>query len=177
MTLDSLNFLVGVGTVAMQVAGILLVIVFFTQEKALERLVVRFAFLISFLALSSGLVMSLVYSEYFGILPCGLCWFSRVFMYSQVVLFGVALWRREQTIAWYALVLSVLGFVVSVYHHYLQMGGTSTIPCPATGAGDCAKRFLFEFGYITMPLTGVSLFALISILMVFVIRAARESGE
>lgn len=177
MTLDSLNLLVGIGTVAMQGAMAVLLVVLFTKEKALERFVVRFAFLISFLALSSGLVMSLVYSEYFGILPCGLCWLSRVFMYSQAVLFGVALWRRERIIAWYALVLSLLGFVLSLYHHYLQMGGTSTIPCPATGAGDCAKRFLFEFGYITMPLTGASLFALISVLMVFVIRASRGSGE
>ena len=173
MTLDSLNLLVGIGTVLLQVSAVLLLVVFFTKEKALEQLVVRFSFLLSFLALASGLVASLVYSEYFGILPCGLCWLSRIFMYSQVVLFGTALWRSERTIAWYALVLSVLGFIVSVYHHYLQMGGTSTIPCPATGAGDCAKRFLFEFGYITMPLTGASLFALISILMIFVIRADR----
>jgi disulfide bond formation protein DsbB len=175
MTLDSLNFLVGIGTIAMQMAAILLLVIFFTKEKAIELLVVRFSFLISFLALTAGLVASLVYSECFGILPCGLCWLSRIFMYSQVVLFGTALWRREQTVAWYALVLSVLGFILSVYHHYIQMGGTSTIPCPATGAGDCAKRFLFEFGYITMPLTGASLFALISILMVFVIRAERHA--
>jgi len=175
MTLDSLNLLVGIGTVGMQVVAILLLIIFFTKEKAVEALVVRSSFIVSFVALTAGLVMSLVYSEYFGILPCGLCWLSRVFMYSQVVLFGTALWRREQTVVWYALVLSVLGFILSVYHHYIQMGGTSTIPCPATGAGDCAKRFLFEFGYITMPLTGASLFALISILMVFVIRAERHA--
>lgn len=177
MTLESLNLLVGIGTVAMQVAVVVLLVVLFTKEKALEQLMVRFAFPLSFLALASGLVMSLVYSEYFGILPCGLCWLSRVCMYSQVVLFGTALWRGERTIAWYALVLSVLGFILSVYHHYLQMGGTSSIPCPATGAGDCAKRFLFEFGYITMPLTGASLFALIAILMIFVIRSVRPSGE
>lgn len=175
MTLDSLNLLVGIGTIAMQVGVVLLLVILFTKEKALEQLVVRFAFLVSFLALTAGMVMSLVYSEYFGILPCGLCWLSRVCMYSEVVLFGTALWRRERMIAWYALILSVLGFILSMYHHYLQMGGTSTIPCPATGAGDCAKRFLFEFGYITMPLTGASLFALISILMVFVIRAEREA--
>ena len=175
MTLDSLNLLVGIGTVGMQVVAILLLIIFFTKEKAVEALVVRSSFIVSFVALTAGLVMSLVYSEYFGILPCGLCWLSRVFMYSQVVLFGTALWRREQTVVWYALVLSVLGFILSVYHHYIQMGGTSTNPSPATGAGDCAKRFLFEFGYITMPLTGASLFALISILMVFVIRAERQS--
>lgn len=177
MTLDSLNLLVGIGTITMQIGVLLLLVILCTKEKALERVVVRFSFLASFVALSAGLVMSLVYSEYFGILPCGLCWLSRVCMYSQVLLFGVALWRQERIIAWYALTLSVLGFVLSLYHHYLQMGGTSTIPCPATGAGDCAKRFLFEFGYITMPLTGASLFALVSILMIFVIRAARESGE
>ena len=174
MTLDLFNLLVGIDTVAMQIAVVVLVGIFFLRDKTLEKYVVRFAFLVSFVSLSAGLVGSLIYSEYFGILPCGLCWLSRIFMYSQVVLFGVALWRREQTIAWYALVLSVLGFILSVYHHYLQMGGTSSIPCPATGAGDCAKRFLFEFGYITMPLTGASLFALISILMVFVIRRERE---
>ena len=73
-------------------------------------------------------------------------------------------------VACYSIALSILAGSAALYPHYLQMGGTSVLPCPASGAGDCAQRIIFEFGYITLPLMAATLFAFLIVLMLFVRR-------
>ena len=38
---------------------------------------------------------SLYYSEIVGYIPCELCWIQRIFMYPLVIIFGVALIKRN----------------------------------------------------------------------------------
>ena len=101
-------------------------------------------------------VMTLVYSEIFGVIPCALCWFERVFMYGIVIISATALCSgrelEQRGIMKYILNFSILGAAVSLYHHILQMTATlgSHLPCPASGA-DCTKLTIFEFGHITFP--------------------------
>lgn len=178
---ETINYLLSLATVAMQIAAIAFLALFFLRKNFPDLEDVA-AFLSGWglwigLALTlGGLVLSLFYSEVLGFAPCGLCWLMRIFMYSQVVLFAVALWKRDRGIADYSIALSVVGLSVGLYQHYLQMGGTSILPCPATigQATDCAVRFLFEFGYITFPLMGSTLFALLIVVMLFVRDPARR---
>jgi disulfide bond formation protein DsbB len=101
-------------------------------------------------------VMTLVYSEYFGLVPCALCWFERIFMYGITIISFIAIISKskdeKKIILKYLGVYSVLGALVSLYHHVLQMtaGLESHLPCPVSG-GDCAKRVIFEYGHITFP--------------------------
>ena len=108
--------------------------------------------------------------EAMGFLPCYLCWWGRIFLYPQIVLFGIAAWRRDANIALYSIALSVLGAGVSFYHHALQMGWITSSPCVAEGGVDCAARTFFEFDYITFPLMSFSVFAFLIVLMLFQIR-------
>ncbi|MFZ2886420.1 MAG: disulfide bond formation protein B [Minisyncoccia bacterium] len=126
-----------------------------------------------FLALLISLgasVMTLFYSEVIGFAPCPLCWWQRVFLYPQVILFAMAAYKKE----WYtgaaidfSIVLSVFGFLVAVYHHLLQVVPGSGLPCPATGVS-CSIRVMYEFGYITFPLLAVVLFAFLIVVMLCV---------
>ena len=93
---------------------------------------------------------------------------QRVFLWPQVILFLLALWKNDRSVADYSIGFSILGGIAALYQHYLQMGGGALIPCPASGAGDCAQRILFEFGYITFPLMSATLFAFLIVLMLFV---------
>lgn len=97
-------------------------------------------------------------------------------MYPQAVLFAIALFIKDAKAALYSIWLSVFGAGIALYQHYLQMGGHDVLPCPASGAGDCAKRFLFEFGYVTFPLVAFSLFVFLIVLMLFVRRRARAEA-
>ncbi len=174
---ELLNYLVALSTIGMQVASVVLLVVFFFRKKAWARgisaLMGRWGLWVSCALVLAGVVISLVYSEYFGIVPCGLCWLQRIFLYPQAVLLLIAAWTKDFRIATYSIVLSVIGAAIALYQHYLQMGGTSTLPCPASGVSDCAKRFLFEFNYITFPLVAFSSFALLIVIMLFV-RANRK---
>jgi disulfide bond formation protein DsbB len=176
LNLETLNYLIALATIGTQILTVFLIIVFFFRRAPWGATVSNIAgnhgLWVSLLVVLAGTILSLVYSEYFGIIPCGLCWVERIFLYPQLILFGLASFKKDRHIADYSVVLSVLGGAVALYHHYLQMGGTSTIPCPASGAGDCAKRFLFEFDYITFPLVAFSSFALLFVIMLFV-RAER----
>ncbi|MBI5645117.1 disulfide bond formation protein B, partial [Candidatus Kaiserbacteria bacterium] len=110
---------------------------------------------------------TLFYSDVLGIPPCVLCWWQRVFLYPQVVLFAIALWKKDHSIASYSIPLSIIGFAIGLYNHALQVLPSGTLPCPAQGVS-CAQRFVFEFGYITFPMMAVTLFGFLIVLMLIV---------
>ncbi len=168
MTLDTLNYLVGIGTVGIQLFVLLLLGIYFWGKPEAFQIVRIWAMPTALLLTVGATILSLVYSMYFGLQPCPLCWMQRVFLYPQIILLGMALVRRESVIALYSIALSVAGAVVAFYQHLLQMGGSGSLPCQASGTVDCARRFLFEFGYITFPLATFSTFVLLIVLMLFV---------
>ncbi|MDB5266932.1 MAG: disulfide bond formation protein DsbB [Parcubacteria group bacterium] len=131
---------------------IILAAVFYRSwGRPLVEFIGRHALVLGFLAALSAVVGSLLYSGVVGYAPCELCWWQRIFLYPQVVLFGIALYKRDGGVFAYSVVLSTLAGAVALYHSYIQLGGThSVLPCTAEGAA-CAKVFVNEFGYITIP--------------------------
>ncbi len=178
MTVLELNFLVALGTIGLQVGAVLLLVLFFLRKNPvfapLAEFTGKWGLVIGFLLTLASTVMSLVYSEIYGIVPCSLCWLQRVFIYSQVVVFGVALFLKDMRAAWYSIWLSVFGAVVSLYQHYMQISEVGGLPCPVSG-GDCGKRFIYEFDYITFPLVAFSAFAFLIVLMLFVLAKERRA--
>ncbi|PIR85115.1 hypothetical protein COU15_02575 [Candidatus Kaiserbacteria bacterium CG10_big_fil_rev_8_21_14_0_10_45_20] len=175
ITIENLNVLVGVGTIVVQVLTVFLIALFFVKEQDIHRLIRKIALPASLVLVFAGTALTLVYSEYLGVTPCGLCWLQRVGLYPQVILFAIALFVKDKSVALYSIGLSLFGAIVALYQHYLQMGGISSLPCPASGASDCAQRFLFEFGYITFPLSAFSLFALLIVLMLHYRKKDRQA--
>lgn len=196
MTLESLNYIFGLGTVGLQLLTAAFLVLFFLRKKftdleSIAKFLGDWGLWIGFLLSAVSVVLTLYYSDVLGILPCGWCWFQRVALYPQVFLFAIALWKCrtparmnrsdgsdvlrqvKKDIADYSIALSIFGLIVALYMHYLQMGGHGVLPCPATGAGDCGQRFMFEFGYITFPLMAASLFAFLIVLMLFVRKSHR----
>lgn len=131
-----------------------------TFSPALAEKALWFAFLVALVATSG----SLFYSEVAGFEPCKLCWFQRIFMYPQVLLLGMALWKKDRGIADYAMALAVLGALVAGYHYLLQLGIAPNLPCSAIGySASCSQRFIMNFGYITIPLMSFTAFLLVII--------------
>ena len=174
-TVATINFALALGTLAMQIAGAAFIALFFLRARFPDLndvgdLLSEWGLWVGLLLSGAGSTLTLVYSEILGFAPCGLCWVQRVFLYPLVVLFALALWKKDRGIANYVIALSIPGALVALYQHYLQMGGGSLLPCPATAAEavDCGVRFVFEFGYITFPLMAFTLFAFLIVLMLFV---------
>lgn len=87
-------------------------------------------------------------------------------MYPQVLLFGAALWKSEERIADYIMVMSVVGAFIAGYHYLLQIGVLPELPCSAVGFSvSCAQIFTMGLGYITIPLMAFTAFVIITLLM------------
>jgi disulfide bond formation protein DsbB len=170
-TIEILNFILAIGGVAMAFGAVVLLFDLKSKNYSLSVLVNSFGLFGAFALTSVSTIMTLVYSEIFGFVPCGLCWLQRVFLYPQVILLGMALWNKDKTVTKYGIGLSIPGVVVSLYQHYLQMGGAELVGCPTAGAGaDCAERILFEFGFMTFPLMSAFLFLFLIALYYYILK-------
>ena len=123
-------------------------------SKAMSGFVSKNILVIGFLLSLAAMVSSLVYSDIIGYPPCMFCWYARVMFYPQVFLFGRALLKKDQNILPYATILTVLGFVITVYHSIIQIVGESLVPCAVSGVS-CLTRDVYVFGFITIPFMGV----------------------
>lgn len=118
---------------------------------------------------------SLFLSEVAGWTPCKSCWLQRIFMYPQVVLLAVAIWKRDSGVAKYILALSLIGIVLSTHHYIEQIEATffapanALVPCDDTGVS-CAKTYTFRFGYITIPMMALTAFVLNALWSVKILR-------
>jgi len=122
-------------------------------QNFLKKYITHVLFIIS----ATAFVGSLAYSNLVGFPPCDLCWWARIFMYPQALLAGFALYKKDQTIAQTLLPLSVLGFLLTLYHSFILWGGKSIVPCTQEGSA-CAKLYIMEYGYITIPVMALSCF-------------------
>lgn len=121
-----------------------------------------FGFIVSLVATLG----SLFYSDIMGYEPCTLCWYQRILIYPQVLLFGLAIFRKDRKIYPYILALSIPGALIAFYHYMLQLGimGESVV-CSIVGYSvSCSENFFTNFGYITIPMMALTSFILIIIL-------------
>jgi disulfide bond formation protein DsbB len=168
--LQNLNYILSLAGIG-AILGIGILIFDLKTTRSLASLVSTWGFQLVLLVSSASTVLTLVYSEYFGLIPCGLCWLERIALYPQVLLIAVSLYYKDTLMPRYGIALSIFGLIVSLYHHYLQMGGSEFIKCPVSGEGaECAKRFFFEFNFMTFPLMSAILFAFLITLYVYMLR-------
>ncbi|MBI2029822.1 disulfide bond formation protein B [Candidatus Gottesmanbacteria bacterium] len=124
-----------------------------------------FAYIVSIIATLGSLFLS----EVAHFTPCLLCWYQRILMYPQAIILLVALFMKfTKEIKYYCIALSGVGFVLAIYHYYLQLFGNPAIPCSTVGISEsCATRPFTHFGYITIPFMAATAFLLIILSMLF----------
>ena len=109
---------------------------------------------------------SLWFSEGAHFPPCEWCWYQRIAMYPQVVLLGIAWFRRDEAIRTYVLALAVIGACISSFHILVErfpwIEGSGGVCDPAN---PCTIRWVEELGFITIPTMALSAFVLIALLM------------
>lgn len=123
-----------------------------------------------------AVVGSLFFSEVMGYIPCEICWFQRIFMYPLVLIYGVALIKKDLQIALPGLFLSGIGMLTSTYHYLLQklpslheIGGTCEfVPCN--------MQYINYFGFITIPFLAGTAFLVIFSLHLF-LKIQTRKGE
>lgn len=136
----------------------------------------RLGFLLSVVATFG----SLAYAQVTGYPACILCWIQRIFMYPEVALFGLALWRNDRNVLPYTLFLAVLGGAVALYNwikDMLAMYTNISLACPVVpGLPTCDRIYIHEFGYITIAMLSLNAFVLIIIVTYAAIRHADKKS-
>ncbi len=171
MTLTSIitSLLSILSITAQLIIGLVIAAKIFRKNKLSERfmkLIGKNVLFISFIVALIAMSGSLFYSEIAGYEPCKLCWYQRILMYPLVIIFGIALWKKDNLVRRYAIPLSVIGIAIASYHYALQLGLVDSSSCSAiSGAVSCAKTYTMNYGYITIPMMALSAFALIFALM------------
>ncbi len=147
------------GVFALMVGSLCLIYSLIWPKSAFGRDVLAFVskhilwlgFLFSLLAVAS----SLIYSNYIGYAPCLLCWYARIALYPQVLLYGMAIMKKKRDILDYSLLLTGFAIVVTTYHTIIENVGYSLIPCSTNGAS-CLARPVHLYGFITIPVMALS---------------------
>lgn len=166
-----LNYLFAIGGLLLLVLTIgLFVDYFYCQSKYYKRFVEKFVWFIIPIITVGSVAISLVYSEYFGFVPCSLCWLQRIALYPQA-LFAIMAFKTKESVYFplYSLGLSIFGLLVAVYHYIYQMvpkevAGGGVMPCLADGSADCGLKVIDLFGFVTFPLLSAITFAFLIIL-------------
>jgi len=154
-------------TVAGQASIMVLLLALILKNNSVWRLVSRHALAAVFIISLIAILGSSFYSEVAGYEPCKLCWFQRILMYPQSVLYLVAFLSKKKDVFLYTLPLSIIGVVIASYHYLLQRGVSPLTPCGTVGYSvSCSTNFFMEYGYITIPMQSLTAFVILTLLAV-----------
>jgi len=162
---EIVNKIFSLGTIFLQALIILVVfnLIFFRHlNNKILLFFKKYTFYFGFFIALGAVLLSLFYSEIVGFPPCELCWIQRIFLYPQLVLFGMELYKRDRSIVDFSIVFATLGSLTSLYHVYIENGGSSSLDCTVLDPTklnqvSCTFRYIYEFGYITMPIMALTL--------------------
>jgi disulfide bond formation protein DsbB len=93
---------------------------------------------------------SLYESEVAGFIPCALCWYQRIAMYSMAIILPIAAWRGDTRIRVYAMPLALIGALISTYHYQLEWFPKQASPA-CTAAAPCTVVWVRELGFVSIP--------------------------
>ena len=123
-----------------------------------------------------AMLASLTFSEIFKWVPCDLCWYQRVFMYPLVFVIGIGIMRRDTAWPITALVMSVIGWAIALYHSLLQWNVIPSGLAPCTNGVSCAVREVEPWlGFVTIPF--LSLVAFTAIIAMTAVYLRGVKGE
>ena len=174
--------------IALILLALLLRECFAKSETTLGKWIVKHGMSLMLLGAFLATVGSLFFSDIAGWTPCKDCWLQRIVMYPQVVILGIALWKRDRNVAWYIFALSIIGIVLSTHHYGEQVeaamapvqdaNGVNVLlkPCDGSGVSCAATQIHFTFGYITIPMMALTVFLLNALTSAMMIVAEKRES-
>lgn len=142
--------LIAIGTIAL-LAFIAFTLIAWAVRHPVTITIARNATLILRIVFVGAVLGSLIYSEFLNYPPCILCWYQRLAIFPiAIILFTGSL--KNFLIRQQVLLFSILGFLVALFHNYIDIFPSSSLEvCGADGIS-CSARYVYEFGFVTIPL-------------------------
>jgi disulfide bond formation protein DsbB len=136
----------------------------------LTRFKAQPALTLAFLQALAATLGSLYFSEIWGMAPCKLCWFQRIFMYPLVFILPLAIYHQDKKIIRYTLPLSLTGLTIAVYHTVIYtltnyLDGVNEFILTSCSGVSCTQAQLDFLGFINIPLLSALAFLFISAML------------
>lgn len=111
-------------------------------------------------------VGSIALTEVFQFLPCSLCWYQRILMYPLIIVIAVGIILKDKKLYAYVLPFTILGMIVALYQHLLQIGAFKELVVPCSTNIPCTTKYIdWLGGLVTIPLLSFLSFLIIAICM------------
>jgi disulfide bond formation protein DsbB len=166
--------IIALGTVALQL-GIIVLIVGIITRASFVALVAKHAHILLAVIFIGGAVGSLIYEHIFLYPPCILCWYQRLAIFPIAFLAVTGNIKNNIVLRKQILMLAIYGFAVSLFHNYLDIFQPAGLDVCGTDGISCSARYVYEFGYITIPMmSGTILLA--GILLMIVLKRYPQSS-
>jgi disulfide bond formation protein DsbB len=168
MLTDQINFILAIFTLlglAFIVLALIYLLFFQKSHNRLTNFISKNGITLAFIIALVSTLGSLYYSEIVGLIPCDLCWIQRIFMYPQVVLLGLAWWKKDDGIIPYSLALLGIGTLFAVYHNYIYYGAQPVVNFCSI-VSPCVQQYVVGFGFIGIPLMSLTAFLMIGLLLI-----------
>lgn len=181
--LPTLNLILALCSLVLALAAVALYIDYFLFNGTFFAKKIKDVILPAILSVTIGSVaLSLVYSEYFGFVPCSLCWLQRIAIYPQALLAVLAVRLRDHAhFPLYGIGLSLCGLIVAVYQYIYQFLPKETVssgfvPCLVDSIdANCAVKVIDEFGFVTFPFISAVTFAFLIIVYLYLLRSTKNN--
>ena len=124
------------------------------------------SFYLAWVIAVAAMLGSLYFSNILHLPPCVLCWFQRICMYPLTVILTVGIVRQDRNVAFYALPLAIIGWLIAGYHNLLYYNIIPESAAPCLAGVSCTTRFV-QLGHIfTIPL--LSLLGFTALIIIFI---------
>ncbi len=156
------NTISALGSILMALLAISIIVAVLIDRKSMfVQFIAKHSLKLGFIFSIVGVIGSLIYSNVIGYPPCMFCWYARIFLYPQMFLYGLALYHKDELVYRYTKILTILGIIFGTYHYITEMIGSAPIPCSAGGVS-CLTRYVFLFGFVSIPFMVLSIFVLLA---------------
>ena len=143
--------ILAIGSLGLLIGLVLLVVAWLTDNPIADW-VNNNAHIILRIIFVTSVIGSLIYSNYFGYAPCLLCWYQRIFIFPTAILLFTDDIRKSALLQLQILLLTGAGFLFALFHNYITIFPESGIDVCGTTGVSCLNQYVFQFGFVTIPL-------------------------
>jgi disulfide bond formation protein DsbB len=143
--------LLAIGSLVLLV-GLIIMVVAWLTDNPIAAWVADRASVILRVIFAGAVIGSLIYSNYFGYAPCLLCWYQRLCIFPIAILLFTDDIRKSALLQRQILLLSSAGFIIAIIHNIETIFPHSGISVCGTSGVSCLNQYVFEFGFVTIPL-------------------------
>jgi disulfide bond formation protein DsbB len=166
--------LVSLGIIAIQVSTLVFVILWLKKSPILKKIYEKSNIILPIIFISSALG-SLIYEFGYGYEPCLLCWYQRIAIFGIAILSLTCDIRKSKLLQKQIFIFSFTGLLVAIFHNYIDIFPTGVDIC-GTGPS-CLKRYIYEFGYITIPMMSFTVLLAGTVLSLFNIKYSKNTNS